>query len=793
MGTAPKTSTGEVAKRVLVGRAFSSHQLEHTLLPKVLALPVFASDALSSVAYATGEILIALTIASTAPKQYVMPISFAIAALMAIVVTSYRQTVRAYPGGGGAYIVSRENLGTFPGLVAAAALLFDYMMTVVVSIVAGVFAIGSAFPWANEHRVLLSIFFVAFVTIANLRGARESGTLFAIPTYGFVLSILALVSIGFVRCLGGCPAVVPSSEQIAAPLAVSGITLFALLKAFSQGATALTGVEAISNGVPAFKRPQARNAATTLAVMGVIAVTMFLGISYLATHVVGVVASEERSVVAQIAIAVFGNNSIGFFVVQAFTAAILILAANTAYQDFPRLASILARDRFMPSQFVNRGDRLVFSNGVVVLGLLSSLMIYLFDADLNTLIHFYVVGVFTSFTLSQSGMVRHWLAEGRKGDGAMKGWRRSIVINIVGAITTFIVLIVVIVSKFAEGAWLSILIMALLVPLFYAIHRHYTWIRSIIHRGAERPGVFGTTHVVLLVREIDASVAEALGYIRSFRPPSFRVVTPGASVGPDLAERWSAFAGAGAPPLEPLGPGSLTGSVRRYVRGLPVEQHDLVNLVVPEVLPAGGVSLYVVRQRDLVRVKASLLRTPNVVVTDVPVVLAHGVPRGVDARPLIPHRSVALVFLSGVNDLTVRAINYARSLDATVTRAIYFDLDPEAAHRLEREWFDAGLEVPLDIVEAPFRDLTGPMLDEVRRYSVDPGTVVNVIVPEVIVSHWWQLPLHNQNALFIKQLFLFEDRVVLSSVPMLVKGTPREGSEGGAPSAEGQSRGSIAP
>src|SRR5262245_7795381 len=576
MGSQAKASTSSVAKRVLVGRAFSSHHLEHTLLPKILALPVFASDALSSVAYATGEILIALTLATTDPKKYVMPISFAIAALMAIVVSSYRQTVRAYPSGGGAYIVSKENLGTFAGLVAAAALLFDYMMTVIVSIVAGVFAIGSAFPWANEHKVLLSILFVAFVTVANLRGARESGTLFAIPTYGFVVSILILIAVGFVRCIGGCPPVVPSSQQSAAPAAVAGITIFALLRAFSQGATALTGVEAISNGVPAFKRPQARNAAATLAIMGTIAVTMFLGISYLATHVPGLVASEERSAVAQIAVSVFGNNSFGFFVVQAFTAAILILAANTAYQDFPRLASILGRDRFMPSQFVNRGDRLVFSNGVVALGLLSSLMIYIFKADLNTLIHFYVVGVFTSFTLSQSGMVRHWLAEGRKGDAAMKGWRRSIVINIVGAITTFVVLIVVILSKFKDGAWLSILIMALLVPMFYAIHRHYTWIRSVVHRGVERPGVVGTMHVVLLVRDVDAATAEALGYIRSFRPESLRVVTPGAEVSDGLAERWSALAGLGARPLEPLGDGSITSAVRRFIEAIPTAEHDLI-------------------------------------------------------------------------------------------------------------------------------------------------------------------------------------------------------------------------
>jgi len=775
MSTQTKASTGSVAKRVLLGRAFSSQKLEHTLLPKVLALPVFASDALSSVSYATGEILLALTLATTAPMQYVMPIAIAIAALMAIVVGSYRQTVRAYPGGGGAYIVTKENLGIFPGLVAAAALLFDYMMTVVVSIVAGVFAIGSAFPWANQHRVALSLMFVVLITLANLRGTKESGTLFAIPTYGFVASIYVLLVVGFVRCLGGCPAVVPPSEAVVAPAAVAGITIFAILKAFSQGATALTGVEAICDGVPAFRRPQAKNAAATLAIMGVIGITMFLGISFLTVHIQGVVSSEHRSVVAQLALAVFGNGSIGFYVLQAFTAAILVLAANTAYQDFPRLSSILARDRYMPSQFVNRGDRLVFSNGVVVLSTLACVMIYVFDADLNTLIHFYVVGVFTSFTLSQTGMIRRWRRMARQGE-APPNWRRSMTINIIGATSTGLVLVVVILSKFKDGAWLSILIMALLVPLFLAIHRHYAWVRSAVHRGAERVGVTGQTHVVLLVRDVDAAVAEALGYIRSFHPRSLQVLTPHASVPPELADAWAELGGAHAPPIVAAGHGSLTSSVRRAILAMDIGPHDVVNLIVPE-LVGSGLPTYVVRRSDLVRLKAALLRLPHVVVTDVPVVTTHEGVRGVDAKPLIPHRTVALVFLSSVNDLTIRAVNYAKSLDATLTRAIYFDLDPEAAHRLETAWFDAGLEVPLDIVEAPFRDLTGPMLEEVRRYSNDPGTVVNVIVPEVIVNHWWQLPLHNQNALFIKRLFLYEDRVVLSSVPMLVSGTPTTETE----------------
>jgi amino acid transporter len=762
----PAAPTG-VLKRVMLGRAFSSARLEHTLLPKILALPVFASDALSSVAYATGEILLVLSIATAAPQGYVLPIAGAVSLLMALVIVSYRQTVRAYPGGGGAYIVSKENLGQAPGLIAAAALLFDYMMTVVVSIVAGVFAIGSALPTANEHAVALSIFFVAFVTLANLRGSKESGVLFAIPTYGFVLSIGTLVALGLAQCLGGCPAMSVEVEPIHdAAMTAGAVGLFVLLKAFSSGATALTGVEAISNGVPAFKRPQAHNAATTLAIMGAIAISMFMGISWLATHVEGVVASEEVSVVAQIAIAVFGDGSIGFYVVQVFTAAILILAANTAYQDFPRLASILARDRYLPSQFVNRGDRLVFSNGVLVLGLLSSVMIYIFDANLNAVIGLYVVGVFTSFTLSQSGMVKHWIVEGRKGEAAMKGWRRSIVINAIGAVTTFVVLIVVAASKWSSGAWLSILIMALLVPVFYSIHHHYTSVRRQLSAGRVRPGAIGENHVVLLIRDFDVATAEAVGYLRSFRPEDIRPVFPcrEGEVAREVQARWRSFVGSGIPDLMPIHASGLTSSIRHVVDSIDRRPDDFVTVVVPELLRPQGLFSYLVRSRDLVRLKASMLRTPNVVVTDAPVVLAEGSPSGAGGKPLIPQRTVTLVFLSSVNDVSVRAVNYARTLDATETRAIYFDLDPEAALSIGEEWFDVVEGVPLDIVEAPFRDLSIPMLAEVRRYTERADTIVNVVVPEYIVAKWWQLPLHGQTALFVKRLFLFEQRVLLTSV-----------------------------
>jgi amino acid transporter len=758
---------GSVLKRILVGRAFTSHKLEHTLLPKSLALPVFASDALSSVAYATGEIFIALAIVSTDFKHLVMPISFAIAALMAIVVASYRQTVRAYPMGGGAYRVAKENLGAPAGLIAAAALLVDYTMTVVVSIVAGVFAIGSALPAANEHKVILAIAFVWLVTIANLRGTKESGVLFAIPTYGFVVSILILVGFGLWQCLSDCP----TTEQVEpihnAATAAGAIGVFAILRAFSSGATALTGVEAIADGVPAFRRPQARNAAETLAIMAAIGITMFLGISWLATHIGATVASDERSLPGQISYAVF-DGGFGFYVVQFFTAAILILAANTAYQDFPRLSSILARDRYMPSQFMNRGDRLVFSNGIVVLAAASSLLIYAFDADLTRLIQLYVIGVFTSFTLSQSGMIVRWLRLNKAGR-APRGWRRSISINVVGATVTGIVLVVVTLTKFIAGGWISMLFMAVLIVLFIAVHRHYASVMKQLRRGLVHASDYGVNHMVVVIRDLDAAAAEAVGVIRSIRPTELHMLHPTDEPIPqDLQERWREFSmnAAALEPL-PLGKDNLLDAVKRYVRGIERAPDDFVNVVIPEMVE-GSLLGYLIRRAALIRLKGGLLRERNIVVTDVPVIVDEGRPVGVDARPLIPERTVALVFVSAVHDATIRAVNYAKTLEASETRAIYFDLDPEAAHRMQEEWSVAGIQIPLDIVEAPFRDLTRPTLEEVRRFTSRPGTLVLVVLPEFVVSRWWQRLLHNQNALFVKRLFLFEPNVVLSSVPFVV-------------------------
>ena len=780
-GAPARPASSGLFKRVLVGRRVPSQRLEHTLLPKFLALPVFSSDALSSVAYATEEILTVLLGASVAVYGFVMPIATAIALLMVIVVTSYRQTVRAYPNGGGAYIVSRQNLGTIPGLVAAAALLVDYVLTVSVSVVAGVFALTSAVPSLTNHRVLLSLLFVALITLINLRGVRESGTVFAFPTYAFIASILLMIAVGLVRCVGGCPPAVGVTPIDDLARHAAPVALFTILRAFASGSTALTGVEAISNGVPAFRRPQAKNASETLSIMAVVAITMFLGISFLASHM-HVTVSEDRSVVAQVAYSVFGGGFF-FYFVQVFTTAILVLAANTSFQDFPRLSAILARDRFMPRQFMNRGDRLVFSNGVIVLAALAAFLIYVFDASLTHLIQLYVVGVFTSFTLSQSGMVMHWLKEKHKGPAAARGWRRSMVINAIGAFATFVVLIVVLIVKFTRGAWIVTVAVPIFVLLFQSIHRHYGAVMDQLQQRRVRPGAPGANYVLMLVSDLDPATAEALGYIRSFRPRWFHALYAGEGrVSPELRDQWRGFCGGSGPDLEDLPErGPLIDRIRAYLRGVERGPEDFVTVVVPEVVH-GRLVPYLLNSRSLFRLKLGLLRERNVVVTDVPVVVEGDRPVGVDARPLIPQRTVAMVFVSGVHDATVRALNYARALGASETKAVYFDLDPETATRIEEAWSEAAVDIPLDVVEAPFRDLTGPMLDEVRRVTERGDTVCAVVIPEFQVARWRHLLLHNQNALFVKRLLLVEPRVILTSVPYVLD-DPKAAAHTAAPKA----------
>ncbi len=730
--------------------------MEHTLLPKVLALPVFSSDPLSSVAYATEEMMLVLVLAGASALSLMMPLAGVIALVLAIVVTSYRQTVRAYPRGGGSYLVARENIGTVPGLVAAAAILIGYVVTAAVSVTAGAVAVSSAAPQLAEHRVALAMGFIVLIALANLRGVRESGILFAVPTYGFVVLVYLTIVAGFLRCLEGCPRAATADLPLEAH---AGLGIFLILRAATQGASALTGVEAIADGVQAFRKPQGRNAATTLAVLGVMSATLFLGVTALA-RLFEVRVTEETvasaSVLSQIGDTVFGRGFM-FFTLQIFTALILVVAANTAYQDFPRLSAILAGDRFVPAQFRNRGDRLVFSNGVIVLSLLAALLVWAFDARLTKLIPLYLVGVFTAFTLSQAGMVRRWIALKEP------SWRRNALINAIGATTTGVVLIVAVITRFGEGAWMVVVAIPVIVSLFLGVHRHYEGVARGLGRGAVRFGETGANHVVFVLSGFDAAAAEALGYIRSLRPASLEPLYVGGGPLEEARARWSEMA-PDAPPLVVPGPGDRVDAVIQHVRAIPRAPQDFVSVVIPELF----------RKRSLIgavmmpvtfRLKVRLLREPQVVITDVPVLEEDGRPAGVDGRPLIPERIEALVFVASPHDATVRAVNYGVSLNAHDTRAVFLATDPEEGPDVLREWAERGIGVRLDVVEAPFRDLGPPLLAEVHRVTADPGTVAAVVIPEFLVTRWWHRLLHNNRALFIKRLLLFEPRVILSSVP----------------------------
>src|SRR5205085_2935253 len=455
------------AKRVLIGPPRPSRAIEETLLPKTLALPIFASDPISSVAYATEAALAVLVAVSVTSRHLVFPISIAIAALLAIVVLSYRQGIRAYSSSGGSYVFAKENLGTFAGLLAAAALLTDYILTVAVSVAAGVFAITSAAPSLSGYRIELSLACIVVLTLGNLRGVRESGFLFAFPTYAFVASIYAVLAVGFWK--GVTSAWPHATVPHPLPVGAGTITVFVLLKAFASGSAALTGVESISNGVTAFRRPQARNAARTLLFMAGIAITLFLGVSFLAVKM-DARPSSTTSVLSQVARGVFpagSSGSVVYYLVQAFTLAVLILAANTSYQGFPRLAALLARDGFFPRQFLNLGDRLGLSNGMLILAGFSAALIVAFHANVNSLIHLYVIGVFTAFTLAQAGMVRFWRRS------RQPGWLRRAAMNGLGAATTGVVAVIVIWTKFTAGAWMVMIAIPLMIVAFYGVHGHY--------------------------------------------------------------------------------------------------------------------------------------------------------------------------------------------------------------------------------------------------------------------------------------------------------------------------------
>jgi amino acid transporter len=623
-------------KRLLVGRPLRNERLGETLLPKKLALPVFCSDPLSSNAYATEEILRALSLGGLALLFLTPWIALAVVVLLAVVVASYRQTCHAYPNGGGAYAVSRANLGRNAALVAASALLVDYVLTVAVSVAAGVDAITSAFLTLRPAAVVLSLGFVALLALVNLRGVKESGTVFAIPTYGFVAVVFVMIGWGLLHLATGARPTAESASFGIHPVhsAAGAAVLLLALRAFSQGCTALTGVEAVSNGVPNFKPPKSRNAANTLAIMGTITIAMFAGITALAliarvrvaddpAQLIGAPAGyAQRTAIAQVAGAVFGYDSVWFLLVQGFTAAILILAANTAFNGFPILASILGKDGYLPKQFGRRGDRLVFSNGIVILAALAGLLIWAFDASTSRLIQLYIIGVFVSFTLSQTGMVRHWTNDLRteRDPVARRRIHRARLINGFGAVLTGVVLVVVLITKFTHGAYLVVIAMPAIFLLMKAIERHY--------------------------RRVAAELA------------------------PD--------------------PGGM----------------------------------------------------------------------------VLPARIHAVVLVSKLHKPTLRALAYARATRPDTLTALTVASSPDEVRELQAEWAERGIPVPLTELDAPYRDITGPVLDYVAELrQAHPRDLVVIYLPEYVVGHWWEHLLHNQSALRLKARLLFQRGVMLTNVP----------------------------
>ncbi|MGV9918693.1 APC family permease [Streptomyces cellulosae] len=636
----------DVPKRILIGRALRSDRLGETLLPKRIALPVFASDPLSSVAYAPGEVLLVLSIAGLSAYHFSPWIAAAVVVLMFTVVASYRQNVHAYPSGGGDYEVATTNLGPRAGLTVASALLVDYVLTVAVSISSGIENLGSAVPFVVENKVACAVGVIVLLTLMNLRGVRESGTLFAIPTYVFVAGVFLMIAWGAFRG-------VVLGDDMRAPTAdfeikpehpgLAGFALvFLLLRAFSSGCAALTGVEAISNGVPGFRKPKSRNAATTLAMMGLLAVTMFCGIIALAAATDVRMAENpgedlvhngvplgpgyvQDPVISQVAEAVFGHGSVLFMILAAATALVLFLAANTAYNGFPLLGSILAQDRYLPRQLHTRGDRLAFSNGIVLLAGAATLLVCIYGADSTRLIQLYIVGVFVSFTLSQIGMVRHWnrLLAGERDLAARRHMIRSRAINAFGAFFTGLVLVVVLLTKFTHGAWVALLGMCIFYATMTAIRRHYD-------RVAE---------------EIAA---------------------------PDT-------------PSE-----------------------------------------------DTVR----------------------------------PSRVHSVVLVSKVHRPALRALAYAKLLRSDTLEAVSVNVDPEETRALREEWERRGIDVPLKVLDSPYREVTRPVIEYVKSLRAQsPRDVVSVIIPEYVVGHWYEHFLHNQSALRLKGRLLFTPGVMVTSVP----------------------------
>jgi amino acid transporter len=626
-------ATASGFSRRLLGKPLRSDRLGETLLPKRLALPVFCSDPLSSVAYATEQILLVLGLGGLAFLHLTAPVAVAVVVLLAIVVASYRQTCHAYPNGGGAYAVSRANLGENAALTAASALLIDYVLTVAVSVVAGVAAITSAVPSLAPHAVALSLAFVLVVTLANLRGVKESGRAFALPTYGFVVSIFVLLAVGFAKAIFGDGLTAESAGYQLHQVANTGglVGVFLVLRAFASGCTALTGVEAVSNGVPSFEPPKSKNAASTLLIMGALAITMFAGITALAmiahvhmaenpANLIGLApGAAQKTALSQLGLAAFGQTA-PFYLLQGFTAAILILAANTAFNGFPVLSSLLGRDDYLPHQLANRGDRLVFSNGIVLLALVAALLIVAFNAEVTRLIQLYILGVFLSFTLSQAGMVKHWAELIRDaGPDQARALRRKQIVNGLGALATALVFVIVLVTKFAQGAWIVVVAAPILFLAMKSVSRHYSGLRSDLAAPPSGVTLPARIHSVVLVSNLLMPTLRALAFAQATNPATLRAVKVSVEEAEDaLPDQWR-DRGIPVPLVVIESPYRETvRPVLRYIRQLRREHPgDVISIVIPEYVVARWWQNLLHNQTAL-RLKSRLLFEPSVTMTSVP-------------------------------------------------------------------------------------------------------------------------------------------------------------------------------
>ncbi len=616
-------------KRVLFGRPLASDRLEHERLNKKTALAVLSSDAISSVAYATEQTLLVLVVLGAAALNYIIPISAVIVGLLVLVALSYRQTIFAYPNGGGSYTVARDNLGTMPGLVAAAALLTDYTLTVSVSISSGIAAITSAYPALAPHAVAMCLGAVLVLMAVNLRGVRESGIAFSVPTYVFIAMMLGLIATGVARLFAGSVSVplthaAPAGRPVTFPIGFA--YTFLILRAFAEGCVAMTGTEAISNGVGAFKRPSSRNAAMTLGWMATILAVFFLGTSVLARHY-GIMPSPTETVLSQLGRQVFGHGAL-YYVLQYATFAILVLAANTAFADFPRLASILARDGYMPRQFAARGDRLAFSNGIISLAVFAALLIWLFHGDTSALIPLYAIGVFVCFTLSQAGMVMHWVRSREP------GWRWRAALNGLGAVATAVVSIVQVVTKFTTGAWIVVLIIPLILIVLRRIHRHYEHFSREVAYTGQAPLMFLHHTVVVPVNGITKPAAGALVYATTISEDVRAVyVEVDPEISAELKRHWDEWDIGVDLVVIPSPYRSVLKPLTDYVNGMiSRDEADLVTVVVPEIVPRSWWG-HLLHNKTALFIRTAFLFRPNVVVTAVPYLIG----RAVRLRDLVSH------------------------------------------------------------------------------------------------------------------------------------------------------------